>query len=190
MSYLAATIPRFFLEIVQHGMCEATPVNSLPAVMSSAARGGLLSQAATLGCYRLAPDEALIVTADPLGARYLGVQIADPWMVSYEYRRRTSSLNHLQAEADLDDRVRFVISTDDPGVPNWLDGSGAAAGAILLRWQKLPEGALFKDAVTTEVVKFKDLSRHLPKGTRRVGRASRLAQRDTRERGYRTRISG
>jgi hypothetical protein len=188
MAYLAATIARYFRTVVQHGMCEVAPVNSLPPVMSSAARGGLLSQAATLGCYQVAADEALIVTVDPLGARYLGVQIVDMWMVSHDYRRASSSLNHLQARADGDGRIRFVISIDDPGVHNWLDGSGAGAGALLLRWQQLPEGAVFGDAVATELVKLADLNLLLPKDTLLAGPIERRAQQDLREAGYLTRL--
>lgn len=189
MAYLAATIARYFRKVVQHGMCEVAPVNDLPPVMSSAARGGLLTQAATLGCYRVASDEALIVTADLLGARYLGVQIVDMWMVSHDYRHRTSSLNNLQADADGDGRIRFVISVDDPGVHNWLDGSGAGAGAILLRWQQLPEGAVFVGAVSTQLVKLTELIKQLPRETRLVGPAERLAQQKAREKGYLNRIS-
>jgi hypothetical protein len=169
-------------------MCEVAPVNSLPPVMSSAARGGLLSQAATLGCYQVASDEALIVTVDPLGARYLGVQIVDMWMVSHDYRRRSSSLNLLQAHADSDGQIRFVISRDDPGVHNWLDGSSAGAGAILLRWQQLPEGVVFGDAVATELVKLAELETRLPQDTRLTGPAERLARQDEREAGYLSRI--
>lgn len=156
--------------------------------MSSAARGGLLSQAATLGCYQVALDEALIVSVNLMGARYLGVQIADMWMVSYDYRRRTSSLNQSQAHTDSDGRIRFVISVDDPGLHNWLDGSGAVAEAILLRWQQLPEGAAFEGAVTTELVKLADLKTRMPQGTRLAGPVERLVQQDAREAGYLTRI--
>jgi hypothetical protein len=188
MAYLAATIARYFREVVQHGMCEVAPVNSLPPVMSSAARGGLLSQAATLGCYQVATDEALIVTVDSLGARYLGVQIVDMWMVSHDYRRASSSLNHVQARADGDGRIRFVISIDDPGVHNWLDGSGAGAGVILLRWQQLPEGAAIGDAVATELVKLADLHMRLPQTTQVAGPIERLAQQDSRAAGYLNRL--
>lgn len=188
MGYLSATIARYFRRVVQHGMCKVASVNSLPPLMSSAARGGLLSQAATLGCYRVAPDEALIVTVDLLGARYLGVQIVDMWMVSHDYRQATSSLNQLQAHADGDGRIRFVISTRDPGVHNWLDGSSAGTGTILLRWQQLPEGVVLGDAVVTELVKLTELKSRLPSDTRLTGPAERLAQLGEREAGYLTRI--
>ncbi len=188
MASLAPTIARYFREVVQHGMCEVAPVNSLPPVMSSAARGGLLSQAATLGCYQVASDEALIVTVDPLRARYLGVQIVDMWMVSHDYRRASSSLNHVQAQTDGDGLIRFVISIDDPGVHNWLDGSGAATGAILLRWQQLPDGVAFGDAVSTELIKLADLKARLPQNTLLAGPIERRAQQDLRAAGYLNRL--
>src|SRR3546814_343679 len=95
---LGLTIARFFLENIQHGMFEVEAVNSVPAPVASGSRGGLVTQCATGGYYRLGDDEALILTADRMGARYLGVQIVDMWMLSYEYRNHTSSLNHAQAE--------------------------------------------------------------------------------------------
>jgi hypothetical protein len=115
------------------------------------------------------------------------VQIVDMWMVSHDYRRASSSLNHLQAHTDGDGRIRYVISIDDPGVHNWLDGSGAGAGAILLRWQQLPEGAVFGDAVVTELVKLTELKTRLPLDTQLVGSAERRTQQEVRETGYLTR---
>jgi hypothetical protein len=116
------------------------------------------------------------------------VQIVDMWMVSHDYRRASSSLNHVQARADGDGRIRFVISIDDPGVHNWLDGSGARAGVILLRWQQLPEGAAIGDAVATELVKLADLHMRLPQTTQVAGPVERLAQQDSRAAGYLNRL--
>src|SRR3546814_4563288 len=72
------------------------------------------------------------------------------WMLSYEYRHHTSSLNHAQAVPDSDGLYRWVISAADPGVHNWLDGSGNACGSILLRWQHLPPGAQLAGCVRSE----------------------------------------
>ncbi len=186
---LGAVIAGFFLRHVQHGMCEAAPVNTLPEPVASASRGGLVTQVATLGYYTLADDEALLITADRLGARYVGIQIADMWMISFDYRHHTSSLNHMQATPDADDRYRWVISRADPGVWNWLDSGGHAAGSILLRWQHLPPGIALAGSVTAAVVPLADLRRRLPDGTRFVDADGRRAQQAARYRAYLGRVS-
>ncbi|MFA5495091.1 MAG: hypothetical protein WC247_09960 [Porticoccaceae bacterium] len=186
---LAVTIASFFLERVQHGMCETGPLNTVPAPVSSAARGGLVSQAATLGYYRLGDDEAWVLTIDRLGARYLGVQICDMWMLSYDYGRRTSSLNHHQALPDDDGRYRLVVSAADPGVHNWLDGSGAGIGTILLRWQGIPADADFASGATAELIKISELRAHLPAETRYLDGKAREEQQARRYRAYRRRLA-
>jgi hypothetical protein len=186
---LGTIIAHFFLERVQHGMFETMPVNMLTQPVASAGRGGLTTQAAALGCYELGEDEALIITADRLGARYVGIQIVDMWMISHEYAHHTSSLNHIQAIADADGRYRWVISPRDPGVFNWLDGSGHAAGSILIRWQHPQTFTASATHVSTEVVKRSKLRAHLPADTHYVNRAGRTAQQTQRLRDYMIRVS-
>ena len=181
---LGTNIAAYFLEHIQHGMFEVDPVNVIPEPVPSGARGGLVTQCATGGTYRLGTQEALVLSADPLGAGYLGVQIVDMWMISHDYRDHLGCLNDRQADHDEDGRIRWVISASDPGVNNWLDGSGSAVGSVLLRWQELPPGVDLKGCVTAEIVKLSDLRSHLPAGTRFLNGAERQAQRAERRRQY------
>lgn len=181
---LGKTIAAHFLKHIQHGMFEVEPVNVIPEPVPSGARGGLVTQCATGGYYRLGAKEALVLTADLLGAGYLGVQIIDMWMISFDYRDRISCLNDRQTIRDADGKYRWVISASDPGVHNWLDGGGSAVGSILLRWQELPPGVDLKGCVTAEVVCLEDLASHLPAGTRFVDPAAREAQHAERRRQY------
>jgi hypothetical protein len=111
-------------------------------------------------------------------------------MLSYEYRTRTSSLNHTQLRPDADGRFRWVISAQDPGVFNWLDGGGQLRGTILLRWHHLPGNIVpGADVITTEIVKLHELREHLPPDTRYVDAAGRAAQREQRLRDYQQRVA-
>jgi hypothetical protein len=186
---LGAMIARFFLDKVQHGMFETLPPNQLTQPLASSGRGGLTTQAASLGCYELGQDEALVITADRLDARYVGVQIVDMWMLSYEYSHHTSSLNHLQAQVDSDGRYRWVVCCRDPGVFNWLDGSGYTAGAILIRWQHPRALVAGMVAVSTDIVPLAQLREHLPSETRYVDPAARMIQQSARLRDYGGRLS-
>lgn len=93
------------------------------------------------GRFRIADDEALIVTIDPAGSYYTGFQIADPWTISPDPMMRTVSLNRAQAAANPDGTLTFVVAAVDPGIANWIDTAGLAEGWMMLRWQGVPAGA-------------------------------------------------
>ena len=50
------------------------------------------------GHFQLADDEALVLTLDPIGAKYLAVQLASGWLGSLDYLHHTASLNLSQAK--------------------------------------------------------------------------------------------
>lgn len=140
--------------------------------------------------YALASDEALVITLDPLSAVSLGVQITDPWGVAYDYDRRVSSLNQVQAEPDSDGCFTFVVSARDPGLANWLDSGGAKSGMVIARWQGLPAGADASFAFRkVSIVKLADLPRLAPAGQSSVNPARRAAQRQLRARDYARRLT-
>lgn len=141
------------------------------------------------GHFELAKDEALVVTLDPLAARSIGFQLADPWGVAYEYVDRTSSLNQDQVIANPDGRITYVISARDPGVHNWLDPDGQAAGIMVLRWQVLPpDPATEKGIVDVRVAKRSELREALPAKTRYVTVGERAKQRTERARQFHRRL--
>lgn len=184
---LSLTIARFFLDKVQHGMFEREPVNRLTRP-AGAGQGGLLTQVGSVGHYHLAPDEVMLLDIDRAGARYLGVQILDRWMVSYDYDARTSSFSHAQARCAANGRFPMVIAAEDPGVANWLDSGGHSAGNILLRWQHLPGNAPPEDLVRLRLLKRDALAAALPAGTPMLTPAEREAQRAQRRRDYAARL--
>jgi len=114
------------------------PPNTLPPLRRSG-DGGLTGQYTTNGHYALDSDHALIVTTRPSNARYQGLQIGTWWFAALDYANQQTSLNTQQAHLGSDGLYRFVISTHDPGVPNWIDASGNPEGLMLLRWQGVEE---------------------------------------------------
>src|SRR3546814_10757370 len=54
------------------------------------------------GKFKLADDEALVITTTDGGADYTGFQITDPWTLRPETLLRTSSLNKTQARKSPD----------------------------------------------------------------------------------------
>lgn len=86
-------------------------------------------------CYfRLADDDALLLTVRPPAAKYWSISVCNFWLESLDYVLHQSSLNGHQAAIDADGIFRAVVSRSDPGVPNWLDTVGHGEGSLIYRW--------------------------------------------------------
>jgi hypothetical protein len=161
------------------------PANQLSSPrIREGGRWGLSSS----GHFHLAPDEALVMTLDPIGAQYMAVQLASAWLGSLDYVHHTASLNLSQTTPNKDGTVTVVIAAKDPGVANWLDTTGLHDGSIFVRWQKLPEPlpADAKGVREVRLVKLTDLGTALP----HVSAAARRAERTARAAAYARRYTG
>jgi hypothetical protein len=147
----------------------------------------------SFGLFNLQDDDALIITLNTMGARYLSVNSYRPFYVSTEHVYRTGSLNNYQSEANPDGSFTFVFARQDPGVYNWIDVSGIPFGEIAVRWQTLthPVSGTLKNGVQrVKVVKLDDLRNELPPTTRWVTEAQRAEQRATRAEQFKLRCLG
>ena len=153
-------------------------VNKLQAVEFTGV-GGVASQTYLNGLFELEQDEALIVELGvPEGTRYWSITLYDELLIVPDWQNRQTHLNGLTARADADGNYRFVISEQDPGVPNWLDSAGYHRGVMFSRLNGLT-GEVQSDF---KRVKLADLRKHLPAETPTVT----LEQRDQKIRKYRS----
>lgn len=166
------TIAPFWLDYFNQFSYGRRPRNSVSAPRIRPGNRGM----STGGHFMLADDEALVITLDPLGAEHLGIQVADPWGVAYEYIHRTSSLNTTQACPNADGTYTFVVARQDPGVYNWLDTQGHLAGLIAVRWQSVADSRPDIAVRESVVVPLQDLDRHLPDEAVRVSEVERELQ--------------
>jgi hypothetical protein len=154
------------------------------AVAAPFTRGGGWGFASS-GEYELAPDEALVVQLDHVGARYVGFDLTDRWLVSRDHIDATGSLNNHQARANADGTFTYVIAARDPGVANWLDTGGLRSGKFLIRWQALQSAKSAAEAVrSVQVVKLAALRARLPADFPQVSAAQRRAQSRFRANSY------
>jgi hypothetical protein len=151
------------------------PANSLTSPkIREGGRWGLSSS----GHFQLADDEALVLTLDPIGAKYLAVQLASGWLSSLDYLHHTASLNLSQATPNSDGTLTLVVAPKDPGVANWLDTTGLHEGTLFVRWQKLPEplDAQAQGVRSVRLVKVADLDPKLPRVTQEERKAQLAAR--------------
>jgi hypothetical protein len=135
-----------------------------------------------------APDDAIVVTLDPAGAAYTGIQIIDPWMIAPDAKKYQVCLSSAQALANPDGTRTYVISMTDPGVANWLDTAGLHQGLAIMRWQAVSKTTT-KDTLVREfrVLKHADLAAF--KDLARVTPAQRAAAVAARAKGYANRAT-
>ncbi|MBK8306364.1 MAG: DUF1214 domain-containing protein [Gammaproteobacteria bacterium] len=162
------------------------PPNLLPTPQS---RGGGWGYA-SFGNYRLGPDEALLITIHPSGARYTGFVVTNPWSISCEHIRHTGSLNGNQTRPNADGSYTYVICATDPGVANWLDTGGLDIGNYFVRWMNFPELPSSGDDLVREVtlVKLADLDQILPRDMPRLTPVQRAREMNTRARTFERRL--
>lgn len=129
------------------------------------------------GRFAVEEDEAFVFTLDRESARYLGILVATPWMISIDYAQRTSCLNHTEVSANPDGTVTYIVASRDPGFRNWLDCGDVRSGVMLVRWELLqatPDPA--KTVKGARRVKWSELESALPFPMPRVSPAERRAQ--------------
>jgi hypothetical protein len=87
------------------------------------------------GYWSLAPDEALVVDVSPARSALLwSFQIANHWLESLDYEHHPVATNSHRAATRSDGSATLVVAHRDPGVPNWIDTAGHAAGTMCFRW--------------------------------------------------------
>jgi hypothetical protein len=86
------------------------------------------------GHYRLAPDEALLVTVTPPTCAFWNFSVYNWWLESFDYRYLPVSLNGHSARRNADGSITIVLAEHDPGVSNWINTAGHLDGIALFRW--------------------------------------------------------
>lgn len=87
--------------------------------------------------WKLAPDEALLITLDDIpDCQTWNFQLSNSWMQSLDYRFFKVALNKFTAKPEADGTVRIVVAHEDPGplYPNWITTLGLGEGGMLGRY--------------------------------------------------------
>ncbi|MDR2857726.1 MAG: hypothetical protein LBV50_07750 [Novosphingobium sp.] len=164
--------------------------NAIRPPMSSAAFGGMATQAGTKGNLVLEEGDALIVRSNAAGALFRNVTLTDAFHMSIEYWKRTSSFNMRQMAPDEDGNFTFVIAHRDPGIHNWLDTGGLRRCIFGQRWQAFQrDGQNDEPWMHARQVKFDRLEHELPDGVQRIDSLGRHEQIMARETGFARRFA-
>jgi hypothetical protein len=122
-------------------------------------------------CWQLAADEALVVEFDAHDGFWM-VSLGGAFMNSMDYLYRPASYTPARTRVDRDNKVRLILSHEDPGYHNWLDTQHFAAGNLTYRNLMSTATTTFR----TQLVKRADLVNVLPADTVKVTSTERIQQ--------------
>ncbi|SRX92230.1 hypothetical protein MSP7336_00455 [Mycobacterium shimoidei] len=132
------------------------------------------NQISSLGNFSLEPGQALILKVPDVDAAYSSAMLANTFGQTAAPVTATGNLNDTQVFHAADGFTYYVISSQDPGVANWLDTGGVDHGEVWLRWQGL-SGEIATTPVQAEVVDIADVREELPADTPLITPAERAA---------------
>jgi hypothetical protein len=110
--------------------------------------------------WKLAEDEALVITVKPPECESWNFQLNNYWMESLDYRYYNICVSKGNAKYERDGSVMVIVSAKDPGFGNWIDTCEHNEGTMCWRWYRLVENAQPVEPLC-EVVKFRDLNGEL-----------------------------
>jgi hypothetical protein len=91
-----------------------------------------------MGSYRLADDQALILTGRSPDCAFWNLCLWNEFLHTYNYDYERVTINGGQVVPEADGSWRVVVAAHDPGHPNWVSTAGHHEGRIWFRWF-LPE---------------------------------------------------
>lgn len=83
--------------------------------------------------YKLADDEAIVVSGKDVPCRYWSCQVFDHYLRAGDYRYHPVALNDRQTVFDDDGSFRIYASRNNPGVKNWICTEGRRRGQVVFR---------------------------------------------------------
>ena len=99
---------------------------------------GAIDNSYTQATYKLAPDEALVITGRYPPCAFSSIVLTNRWLQSYDFNQRRISINMRQTALEPDGSFRIILAHEDPRVPNWIDTGTRPEGRLAMRFQ-LPE---------------------------------------------------
>jgi len=150
-------------------------LNAFPG-MGADAGNQKRGRAASIMHWRLAPDEALVITFGEHPAFWSFTNMGI-FCNSMDYLYRPVSYTPARTARDLDSRIRLVMAHRDPGYANWIDTQAFETGFLAFRTMMSADAP----TLSTEVVKISGLADALP-GSPTMRPEQRLAALDARYR--------
>ena len=121
--------------------------------------------------WEFAESEALILEFDDPGTFWM-LTCENPFCASMDFLHRNVSYTPARTAIDADGRIRFMLSSQDPGYWNWIDTQGFVAGMLTLR----NIHAAHLPSISTRLPPLAEVSDAMHESSRRISPDERQAQ--------------
>ena len=185
---IAAGVPKQMTKAIRGTMAVTNAINTIeanvlkqPAFMNQGET--LVTQAYSMGHFRLTEDQALVITITMGSAGYAIIPATNYWGGIGDYLNHRTCISSGKAAANPDGSLTFVVARQDPGVANWVETDGLDEGSLCVRWTAFKQGGPMP-TLEAKLVDFAELDSALPPGVPRVDMAGRKAQIGQHARDY------
>ncbi len=133
----------------------------------------LVTQAYSMGHFKLSEDEAFVITLTMGSARYAIVPATNYWGGIGDFLNHRTCISSGRAAPNPDGSYTFVVSRNDPGVTNWVETDGLDEGTLCVRWTAFKQNGGPMPTLEAQLVSMSQLAAALPRGTPRCDAAAR-----------------
>ncbi len=186
---IVAGVPKQMTKAIRGTMAVTNAINVLdanvlkqPAFMNQGET--LVTQAYSMGHFRLAEDQAFVIDITMGSAGYAIIPATNYWGGIGDYLNHRTCISSGKAAANPDGSLTFVVARKDPGVANWVETDGLDEGTLCVRWTAFKQDGGPMPTLEAKLVKLENLDTTLPAGTPRVDAAGRRVQMAQHARDY------
>ncbi len=128
------------------------------------------AQAYSAGNFRVADDEALVISLTLGSASYAVVPVTNRWGGLGNFLQKPVSIGTGRARPNPDGSFTFVLAHRDPGVANWVDPDGLHEGIMFIRWIGFKDQAPASagPSLSVRLLHFSEIETALPSGVPRL----------------------
>lgn len=186
---IVAGVPKQMTKAIRGTMAVTNAINVIdanvlkqPAFMNQGET--LVTQAYSMGHFRLTEDQALVITITMGSAGYAIIPATNYWGGIGDYLNHRTCISSGKAEPNPDGSLTFVVARKDPGVANWVETDGLDEGTLCVRWTAFKQDGGPMPTLDAKLVDMAALDAALPSGTPRVDAAGRRTQMAQHARDY------
>jgi hypothetical protein len=177
---IVAGVPNQMTKAIRGTMAVTKAINGEPNALKQPAffnQGEtLVTQAYSMGHFKLTEDQAFVIRMTMGSAGYAIVPATNYWGGIGDFLNHRTCVSSGRATPNSDGSYIYVIARKDPGVVNWVETDGLDEGMLCIRWTAFKHDGAPMPTLEAQLVEWADLEAAVPPGTPRLDAAGRREQ--------------
>ncbi|MDB5397965.1 MAG: hypothetical protein JWM91_5471 [Rhodospirillales bacterium] len=174
---IIAGVPKQMTKAIRGTMAVTNAIKGAPNALKQPAffnQGEtLVTQAYSMGHFKLTEDQAFVIRMTMGSAGYAIVPATNYWGGIGDFLNHRTCISSGQAVPNPDGSYTYVVARKDPGVANWVETDGLDEGMLCVRWTAFGQNEGPMPTLEAKLVTLADIESALPPGTPRYDAAAR-----------------